>query len=309
MRVLIGDPYFSAELVRQLLDGTGADVEIAASPWHGDDVGGLLISPDQAIGPAELDMLPGLRVVATCSVGFDHIDVGAATERGVWVCNVPDYCVEEMADSTLALLLALLRGVVALDRDVRAGGWDCTVAGPLRRIAGTRLGIIGFGRIGRALASRARPLGFEVWASDPVVPSEVIAAAGVRPANLDELLSGCEAFSLHVPLTPETSGLIGAAEIARMPAGSVLANTARYRLVDEKALYDALGSGHLAGAALDVLAVEPPVEAPPELPTLIVNPHSAWYSVEAEEAVCRRPVLSVRTVLEGCEPADAVRRL
>ena len=309
MRVLIADPYFSDELVRQLLDGTGADIELGAAPWQGDDVTGLLISPDQAIGPAELDRLPGLRVVATCSVGFDHIDVGAATERGVWVCNVPDYCIEEMADSTLALLLALLRGVVALDRDVRAGGWDCAAAGPLRRIRGTRLGIIGFGRIGAALASRALALGFEVWASDPVVPSEVVASAGVRPATLDALLSGCEAFSLHVPLTPETAGLIGAAQIARMPAGSILVNTARFRLVDENALYEALALGHLAGAALDVLPVEPPIEAPPDLPTLIVNPHSAWYSVEAEEAVCRRPVLSVRTVLEGGEPTDAVRRL
>ncbi len=309
MRVLVGDPYYSLEDVRELLAGTGAEVELQAAPWDGDDVAALLVSPDQPVGQAEIDRLPRLRVIATCSVGFDHIDIAAATARGVWVCNVPDYCIDEMADSALALLLTLLRGVVVLDRDVRAGGWDYKAAGSLRRIAGTRLGVIGFGRIGRALAVRATALGFYVRATDPVVNPAEIAAAGVGAMPLDELLSTCEAFSLHVPLTPETDGLLGADELAMMPRGSVLVNTARARLVDETALYDALRDGQLAGAALDVLPVEPPKEQPPDLPNLIVNPHSAWYSPEAEEAVCRRPVLSVRTVLEGGEPSDAVTRL
>jgi len=306
MQVLVGDPYFSLDDVRKLLAGVETEVVAAQAPWTGTDVAGLLVSPDQPIGAAELEHLPALRVVATCSVGFDHIDVEAATAKGVWVCNVPDYCIDEMADSSLALLLALLRGVVTLDRNVRAGGWDYTAAGELRRLADTRLGVIGFGRIGRALAKRATALGMEVWATDPVLPPETIAAAGVRPVELEELLASCRAFSLHVPLTAATDGLLGATEIARMPAGSVLVNTARARLVDQAALYDALRSGQLAGAALDVLPVEPPSAAPPEIATLIVNPHAAWYSAEAEAAVCRRPVLSVRAVLEGRTPADAV---
>ena len=143
---------------------------------------------------ADLDGLPALRVVATCSVGFDHIDVGERDERGVVVANVPDYCIEEMADSTLALVLSLLRGVVVLDRDVQAGGWDDPRGWALARIRGTRLGIVGFGRIGRAVADRALALGWRLGA-DPVVGDAVIRAAGARPAALQELLGACRAVT------------------------------------------------------------------------------------------------------------------
>jgi D-3-phosphoglycerate dehydrogenase / 2-oxoglutarate reductase len=193
---------------------------------------------------------------------------------------------------------------------VRGGAWDSAAAGELRRIRGTRLGVVGFGRTGRALAERASALGFDVWATDPAVPQEAIAAAGVKAASLDELLESCEAFSLHLPLTPETKGLIGAEELARMPRGSVLVDTARAELVDLDALLSALEGGHLAGAALDVLPSEPPtLERPaPTAPRLVVTPHAAWYSAEAEEAVYRRPVLSVRDVLEGRDPEGAVNQ-
>jgi D-3-phosphoglycerate dehydrogenase len=213
-----------------------------------------------------------------------------------------------MADSSLALLLALLRGVVALDRSVRAGAWDHTAAGRLRTLRGTRLAVIGFGRIGRALATRALALGLEVWAVDPQVPEEEITAHGVRPATLDEALEGCEAFSLHSLLTPETSGLIGASELARMPRGSFLVDTARAALVDFDAVLAALDSGQLAGAAFDVLPVEPPrPDAPaPERPTLIINPHAAWYSPATEHEAYRRPAVAVREALEGRRPADAL---
>jgi len=310
MRVLVADAGFSLERVSALLDGLGVDVEEGGEPWQGDDVVALLVGLEVRVRESDLDRLPSLRVVATCSVGYDHVAAEEAARRGIWVCNVPDYCVEEVADHSLALLLALLRGVVELDRNVRKGGWDWTAAGPLRRVRGTRLGIIGFGRIGRALAQRAAVLGFEVWAADPAVVREEIAAAGVRPASLHELLEACDAVSLHVALTRETEGLIGEAELARLPHGAVLVDTARAQLVDLDALLRALESGRLGGAALDVLAVEPPTpEAPaPQAPRLIVNPHAAWYSMEAEEAVYRRPVLAVRAVLEGREPADAVAR-
>ena len=135
----------------------------------GDDVVGV-VAWERRVGEAELAGLPGLRIVLTPSVGFDHIDLDAARRHGgVWVCHVPDYCVEEMADSALALALALMRGVVELDRRVRDGHWDAEGAGPLRRIRGTRFGVVGFGRIGAAVAARALSLGFEVWASDPGV--------------------------------------------------------------------------------------------------------------------------------------------
>jgi D-3-phosphoglycerate dehydrogenase len=310
MRVVVGDPGFRVERVRELLNGLELDVVTGGEPWAGDDVVALLIGTDVRVEADDLARLPALRVVASCSVGYDHVAYEEAERRGVWVCNVPDYCIEEVADHSLALLLGLLRGVVELDRSVRGGAWDSAAAGELRRIRGTRLGVIGFGRTGRALAERASALGFDVWATDPAVPQEAIAAAGGKAASLDELLDSCEAFSLHLPLTPETKGLIGAEELARMPRASVLVDTARAELVDLDALLGALESGHLAGAALDVLPSEPPTrERPaPSAPRLVVTPHAAWYSAEAEEAVYRRPVLSVRDVLEGREPEGAVNR-
>jgi D-3-phosphoglycerate dehydrogenase len=308
-RVLVGDPHFSLEAVRDLLDGV-ADAEAAEAPWRGDDVVGLLAGPDYPVSRDDLSSLPALSIVSTPSVGFDHIDLEAAVARRIWVTNVPDYCVDEMADSTLALLLALRRGIVALDRTVREGRWDYTAAGPLSPLGSMRLGVIGFGRVGRAVAARARALGVAVAATDALVPDADIAAAGVRPAELSELLGSCDAFSLHAPLTSETERMLGERELERMPRGAILVNTARARLVDVTALVRALESGRLSGAALDVLPVEPPTSAapPPEHPRLVVTPHAAWYSDEAERDVYRRAVLSVRTLLEGGVPDGAVVR-
>jgi D-3-phosphoglycerate dehydrogenase len=309
MRVLVADPSYPLDDVRKII-GDGARVEAATAPWEGDDVVGLLTGPDFPVGERELARLPALEIVATCSVGYDHIDLDAATARGIAVCNIPDYCIEEMADSSLALLLALIRGVVALDRSVREGGWDHSVAGPLHTFAGTKLAVVGFGRIGRALARRALALGFEVWGVDPHVADADVAAHEARPATLAEALESCRAFSLHAPLTDETRGMIGAEEIARMPQGSYLVDTARAALVDFDAVLAALDSGQLAGAAFDVLPVEPPSEEapPPERPTLIVNPHAAWYSPATEREAYRRPAVAVREALEGRTPADALAR-
>jgi D-3-phosphoglycerate dehydrogenase / 2-oxoglutarate reductase len=309
-RVVVGDQVYDPERVRSLLAGTGVTISEGREPWGGEDVVGLLVGTETEVRAPDLDRLPALRVVATCSVGFDHLDVEEAEQRGVWVCNVPDYCVEEVADHALALVLALLRGVVVLDRDVRAGGWDWTAAGELRRFRGTRLGVVGLGRTGRALADRAAGLGFEVWATDPALSDEQIAAAGARSATLAELLAACHAVSLHVALTPETEQMLGEEELALMPDGSVLVDTARPQLVDLDVLRRELESGRLGGAALDVVPVEPPTaEHPaPAWPRLIVTPHVAWYSAEAEEACVTRPVHSVRAVLEGREPDGAVNR-
>jgi D-3-phosphoglycerate dehydrogenase / 2-oxoglutarate reductase len=275
----------------------------------GDDVVGV-VSWERPVGAAELAALPRLRVVVTPSVGFDHIDLDAAYRHGgVWVCHVPDYCVDEMADTALALALALMRGVVALDRDVRAGGWDAGAAGPLRRVRGTRLGVVGFGRIGAAVAVRAVALGFEVWASDPAgSASEGMRSAGVRAAALDELLGACHVISLHAPLTPATRGLIGAREIAAMPRGAFLVNTARAALCDTGAVLAALRDGRLGGAALDVLDVEPPSrEHPaPRHPNLIVTPHSAYASPEAEAELERRVAVALRAALDGGAPDGAL---
>jgi D-3-phosphoglycerate dehydrogenase / 2-oxoglutarate reductase len=309
VRRVLADPSFRREQVQADLDGLGVVVETGSPPWSGDDVVGLLSF--EPVTARDLSALPSLRVVATPSVGFDHIDVAAATERGVRVCNVPDYCVEEMADHTVALLLALVRGVVELDRSVRDGGWDHLAAGRLGRLADIRLGIVGYGRIGKAAAARARALGMEVAAFDPLLEPDDIASTGARPMSLDELLCWSTALSLHAPLTPDTQHLVGARELALLPEGAYVVNVARSGLVDSDALLAALASGHLGGVAIDVLDVEPPDAAAPapQAPRLVVNPHAGWYSEEAEEAAPRRATESVRDVLEGRVPATAVNEV
>lgn len=281
-------------------------LETSAPPWSGDDVVGL-ISFDP-VTAEDLGRLPALRVIATPSVGFEHIDVAAATQRGIWVCHVPDYCVDEVADHALALLLALVRGVVELDRSVGEGRWEAKAAGPLRRLRDIRLGVVGFGRIGRALTERLLALGVDVWATDALVPDDAIAAAGARPSTLDELLRSCDAISLHTPLTAETDGLLGARELALLPRGAYLVNVARGGLVDEAAVIAALESGQLAGAALDTLHSEPPAKAP-RTSRLIVTPHAAWYSERSEAEVHRRAAESVQVALEGSRPPRAINEI
>ena len=305
---VLADASVDHEALAAALAGTGVTVARLDDAPAGDDVVGV-VAWERRMGEAELAGLPGLRVVLTPSVGFDHIDLDAARRHGgVWVCHVPDYCVEEMADSALALALALMRGVVELDRRVRDGHWDARGAGPLRRIRGTRFGVIGFGRIGAAVAARALSLGFEVWASDPGVADETIAAAGVRPAALPDLLGACHVVSLHAPLLDATRGLIGVAEIAAMPRDALLVNTARAALCDTGALLAALREGRLGGVALDVLDVEPPTAADPapQAPNLIVTPHAAYASAEAEAELQRRAGAAVRAVLDGGAPDGAL---
>jgi D-3-phosphoglycerate dehydrogenase len=271
----------------KLLEG----FEVVLEPQE-DVVAALTI--DVPVGDELLAQLPSLRVVGTATVGFDHIDLEAADRRGVAVVSVPDYCTEEVADHTVALLYALLRGVVELDRQVSRGQWDPRGAGPLRTIAGLRVGIVGLGRIGGAVATRLLALGCEVWASD-VLP---VARADVRFVELAELVAECDAVTVHVPLTRETRGLIGRREIESMRRGAYLLNTSRGAVVDVGAVLVALRARRLGGAALDVLPQEPP-PARPLAPNLIVTPHAAFYSEAAEELSYRLCVARVREVLDG----------
>jgi D-3-phosphoglycerate dehydrogenase / 2-oxoglutarate reductase len=281
MKLLLLDERYPPELLE------GFDVVRAPE----EDVVGVLttLSP---VGEELFASLPALRVVATATVGFDHIDLDAAEARGVAVLSVPDYCTQEVADHTLALLLALSRGVVALDRDVRRGGWNARAAGPLRTVAELRVGIVGLGRIGGAVVTRLLALGAEVWAND-LLP---VARDGVRFVELDELLAECDAVTLHVPLTRETRGLIGRAELASMKRDALLVNTSRGAVVDVGAVLGALRAGKLGGAALDVLPQEPPPVAP-IAPNLVLTPHAAYYSEAASRRAFELAVARLRETL------------
>lgn len=259
--------------------------------------------------PAEvIESLGGCRIIARYGIGLDTIDIPAATARGILVTNVPDYCVDEVSDHALALILALSRGVVRLDRSVRQGTWNPMVARPLHRLRGRTLGLVGFGRIARRLAEKAAAIGFELVATDPYVPADVIEAAGVRPVELEELLESADVVSLHAPMTEENRHLIAAPELERMRRGSMLINTSRGPLVDLVAVREALAAGHLGGAALDVLESEPPEPSDPlfERDDVVVTPHAAFYSEEAVEEQQRKAAEQVVAALAGRLPPYAV---
>jgi C-terminal binding protein len=260
-----------------------------------EDADALMIYHNISITRATIERLRHCKLIVRCGVGYDNVDRFFARERGIPVANVPDYGTEEVADSAIGLALALARGITHLNsllRDTPSLSWMYTHAAPIRRLRGRTFGIIGLGRIGTAAAVRAKALGMDVLFYDPIKPDGYDKALGIRRADtLDELLRQSFIVSLHCPLTPETKGLIGAAAIAKMPAGSFLVNTARGAVVDTAALPEALASGHLAGAAIDVLPIEPPAADDPLIRAwrdpnhpahhrLIVNPHSAFYAEE-----------------------------
>lgn len=270
----------------------------------------LLAGPGTEVSAAALDRLPDLRAVVVTSMGWDHVDVDAARSRGVTVVGVGPYCVDEVAEHTLALVLDLLRGVTRLDRAVRGGTWDYASVG--RPVRGASLGLVGLGRIGAAVAWRAGALGMRVSAFDPFVDAFVdpLALAGApevaMAASLDTLVAGSDVVSVHVPLTPQTEGLIGKDVLARFPEGSYLVNVSRGEVVTEEALAEALQNGRLAGAALDVLAHEPPGAGDPMLsaPRTVLTPHAAWYSPAAVERLSQ----SAGAVLAGALAEKGPRR-
>lgn len=265
-----------------------------------------LLVGDSPVTAAVIDGLPGLGIVSTVTVGVDHIDLEAARRAGVWVAHVPDATTEEVATSALAMALGLVRHVPFLDRQVRDGGWDAFATGPRRRPSALVLGIVGLGRIGRRLAALAAPIFGAVVAHDPAP-----AAAwpdGVERLELDDLLARADVISLHLPATPGAPPLLDAARIGRLRPGAMVVNVSRGALVDTTALLAALDAGHLGGAALDVLDVEPPpADAPARRhPRVVLTPHAAFSSAEGEaEAVARQAGNVISWLREG-RPRTAV---
>jgi D-3-phosphoglycerate dehydrogenase len=226
---------------------------------------------------------PNCRCMVRAGAGYDSIDTVAATERGIMVCNTPTYCTDEVADHAIALLLACLRHVPRLDRNMRSGDHTMTTIDHTRRVAGATLGIIGLGRIGRRVAQRLRGWELRTLAYDPYITDEQAREVGAERVSLEELLRVADFVTLHCPLTPETHHLIGARELALLKPTAILVNDARGPIVDELALAAALREGRLWGAGLDVFAQEPlPADSPlVGLENVILTPHAAAYSPQS----------------------------
>ncbi len=265
------------------------DVIVAGQDAH------ALITQYAPITRHVLEALPQIRLVSRYGVGVDTVDLQAAQELGVWVANVPDYGVEEVASHALAMILALLRHLPWLDADVRRGIWQYQSSGPLHRLSTRTLGVVGLGRIGRQLATFAQPLFGSIIGYDPYLPVAAWPDFVQHEDDLPALLARSHVVSLHLPLLAETRNLVDEDFLSHMPVGSYLVNVSRGGLIDLAALQGALDSGHLAGAALDVLPQEPP---PPELPILqhprlLLSPHAAWYSEQAGLELRRKAALNV----------------
>lgn len=264
---------------------------------------------------AELDddllgRLGACRVIARCGTGYDKIDVGAAVRRGMVVTYVPEYGAVDVAEHTIALVLACARRLAQSDREVQEGGWPSYAClGPMRRLAGQSLGLLGFGRIARQVAARARGFELAVLAHDPFVPASMMCELGVQPVTFGQLLARADFLSIHLPLAPATHHLLDESALSLLKRGAYVINTSRGGVVDQAALTRLLDQGQIAGAALDVLEQEPPRPADGLIgrPDVLVTPHSAAFTEEALAEVRRTALLDVLRVLRGDEPLYPVR--
>jgi glycerate dehydrogenase len=244
--------------------------------------------------------LPSLKLIAVAATGTDVIDVGAAKQRGILVSNIRGYAINTVPEHVLALMFALRRSLIPYAADVRSGVWSesrqfCFLTHPIMDIAGSTMGIVGYGALGKSIGKRAEALGMLVIAYD-VYPADGL-------VDFDTILRESDVITLHVPLTPSTKGMIGAAELKTMKRSAILINTARGGLVDERALADALRAGEIAGAGFDVLTGEPPAAGNPLLdegiPNLIVTPHVAWASLEAMQTLADQLIDNIEAFVAG----------
>lgn len=313
--VVVTDHVFPhLDVESEILGAAGHELRFAGNIRLPEEVSAAVADADAILNcyapiPAEvIRSLDHCRVIARYGIGLDTIDIPEATARGILVTNVPDYCIDEVSDHALGLILSLARRVVPLDRSVRAGDWDLAAARPIHRLRGRTLGLVGFGRIARRLAEKGASIGFRVMACDPYVSDDDMVTVGVEAGDLDSVLSQSDVVSVHAPLTEESRHLIGARELRTMRPGAILVNTSRGPLIDLEALREILTESHLGGVALDVLEVEPPSPDDPLLshPDVVITPHSAFYSEEAMAEQQRKAAEQVVMALRGETPTYAV---
>lgn len=310
LKVVVTDHVFEGfEAERRILAAVGAELVVLQCKSAAEllpavaDAQGLLTTYLAGIGAAVFEAAPGLRAVVRYGIGVDTIDIPAATARGIQVANVPDYCVEEVADHALAHFLSLSRKLGLSDRRVRGGQWSISYVKPLKAIRHMRVGIIGFGRIGRAIAARLKPFGPDVVFFDPALSGAV---QGCQSVDLDTLLASADAILVQCPATPATRGLIGREAFTKMQRQPILVNCARGEVVDTDALVEALRAGVISGAGLDVLQDEAAVVGKPhplkDFDNVILTPHSAWFSSAAIPNLQRRAAEEMALALSGQRP-------
>jgi D-3-phosphoglycerate dehydrogenase len=257
-----------------------------------------------------IENLPNLKVVGRYGVGVNTIDMEAATDHGICVVNVPDYCMDEVSDQAFALIIACMRKVVLLNNQVKNRGWDYKLGKPIHRLRGQKLGLLGFGRIPRSLAEKAKPFGFELLVYDPFVKDDIVKEFGGKLLTLDELLQSADVISVHVPLMKNTEHMISTKEFGMMKKTAIIVNTSRGAIIDESAMIEALQHKQIGGAGLDVLETEPVGKDNPllDMDNVIITPHISWYSEESEVELKQKAARGVAEVLQGKVPTYLVNK-
>lgn len=315
-KVVITDyDYGDVDIERSILEAAGAEVVALQAKQESDlfeaarDCAAMM-NQYARVGAETIARMERCKVIARYGVGVDIVDVEAATERGILVTNVRDYCTEEVADHAIALWMTLARSLPAYDRATHAGVWQWQSGAPVRRLRGRTMGIVSFGKIGQAIAQRARAFGTEIIAYDPFLPEEVACRHGAELVSKDDLLARSDYILMQAPMTDQSRHFLSDAEFAAMKPGAILVNTGRGPTVDNKALYRALTEGHLAAAGLDDPEEEPakraswdPADNPIfTLPNVLITPHAAYYSEESIRAAREGAATQVAKVLTGQTP-------
>lgn len=307
----LGYPNYDSE--RQQVDSIDGELFLAECETAEDvteatrDADGVL-NRAAPVTAAVIEQMARCKVIARYGIGVDNVDVEAATRKGIVVANVPGYCVEEVSDQALALMLSAWRKVVSHDKAVRKGAWDISFRDPVYRLKGRTLGLLGLGAIARRLVEKVAGFGFRIIAHDPYVSADDAAKLGVKLVDLDTLFRQSDLLSLHAPATSETRHIVNKERLGQMKETTVLVNTSRGPLIDETALAEALKAKRIAAAALDVYEQEPPDTNSElfQLDNVIVTDHAAWYSEDSLAELQRRTAAAVCAVLSGKRPESPV---
>jgi len=313
-KVLVTDYAWPAlDIERRVLAEVGADLIVAQT---GEAAELIELAPQadailtcwKQVPPAALEAAPRCLIVSRYGIGLDNIPVDQATRLGIVVTNVPDFCLEEVSDHTMALLLACARRIAQFSQATRSGVWNLKMGQPIFRLRGQTLGLIGYGNIAKTLALKAAAFGLKIIAYTPRLEPDALEPFGTATQDLDELLRQADYVSIHAPLTEQTRRLIDARALRLMKPAAYLINTSRGAIIDETALHQALTEGWIAGAALDVLVQEPAAPTHPllALENVIITPHAAFYSETAVAELAEKAAVHVAQVLRGKIPTNVV---
>lgn len=312
-QVAVSDIVFpNLDRARAVLSTIGAELRLAAEPKPeailrvAKDADALLATYAK-ITADMIRQMTRCRIISRFGIGVDNVDIPVATERGIVVTKVPDYCIDEVSDHAVALLLTAVRKIPLANSLVQQGRWEMPAVVPIHRLRGSVLGLVGFGRIPQLVAPKAQAFGMRVVSFDPYIPKDVFDRAKVESVDFPQLLKLSDYVSIHAPLLPETQGLFNADAFRQMKPHAYLINTARGPIVDEAALAHALDAGQLAGAALDVMTKEPPTGSPLlGRPNVIITPHTSFYSEESLNDLETKAAEEVVRVLKGQAPKNPV---